>query len=87
VTVGEEVSYYAIVGVGRTPRTPSGLARRRYTVAGPVDEALRRDLTWEPDAAIIEWEYGEVGADLLEISPAAADRLIAAFRVRWGEPA
>jgi hypothetical protein len=78
-----EVSYYAIVGIGRTARTPSGLARRRYTQADPVDEALRRDLTWESDSAIVEWEYGEVGADLVEISRPAADRLITGFRVRW----
>jgi hypothetical protein len=84
--VAGEVSYYAIVGIGRTARTPSGLARRRYTQAGPVDEALRRDLTWEPDAAILEWEYGEVGADLVEISQAAADRLITGFRLRWDAP-
>jgi hypothetical protein len=86
VSLADEVSYYAIVGAGRTAQSPSGLARRRYTEVGPVDEALRRDLTWEPDAAIVEWEYGEVGADLVEISEAAADRLIAAFRVRWAEP-
>jgi hypothetical protein len=49
-----------------------------------VDEALRRDFTWEPDSAIVEWEYGEVGADLVEISEAAANRLIAGFRVLWG---
>ncbi len=79
----DEVSYYAIVGAGRTAQAPSGLARRRYTEDGPADEALRRDLTWEPDAAIVEWEYGEVGADLVEISPAQADQLIARFRTRW----
>jgi hypothetical protein len=82
--VADEVRYYAIVGVGRTAQTPSGLARRRPAAAGPVDEALRRDLTWEPDSAIIEWEYGEVGADLVEISEAAANRLMAGFRLMWG---
>jgi hypothetical protein len=51
---------------------------------GPVDEALRRDFTWEPDAAIVEWEYGEVGADLVAITEAGANRLMAAFRVMWG---
>ncbi len=81
--MADEVRYYAIVGSGRTPQTPSGLARRRSAAAGPVDEALRRDLTWEPDAAIVEWEYGEVGADLVEISEAGASRLIAGFRVMW----
>jgi len=79
-----DVRYYAIVGAGRTAQTPSGLARRRFVAAGPVDEALRRDLTWEPDSAIVEWEYGAVGADLVEISQAAADRLIAGFRLMWG---
>jgi hypothetical protein len=85
-----EVTYYAIAGSGRTAQAPSGLARRRYELTGlgdevPVDEALRRDLTWEPDAAIVEWEYGEVGADLVEISAAAAERLVAGFRVLWAD--
>jgi hypothetical protein len=83
--VPDEVRYYAIVGAGRTPQTPSGLARRRHTVAGPIDEALRRDLTWQADSAIVDWEYGEVGADLAEISEVAADRLAARFRVIWDE--
>jgi len=82
--VADWVRYYAIVGAGRTAQTPSGLARRRAAGTGPVDEALRRDFTWEPDAAIIEWEYGEVGADLVEITEAGANRLMAAFRVMWG---
>jgi hypothetical protein len=82
--VADDVRYFAIVGAGRTMQTPSGLARRRSAAAGPVDEALRRDFRWEPDSAIIEWEYGEVGDDLLEISEAAANRLMAAFRVMWG---
>ncbi len=83
-----DISYYAIVGAGRTAQAPSGLARRRY--AGPdgdvpVDEALRRELTWEPDSAIVEWEYGEAGADLVEISEAAAARLVAGWRVLWDD--
>ena len=82
--MADEVRYFAIVGAGRTAQTPSGLARRRAAAAGPVDEALRRDLTWEPDSAIIEWEYGEVGADLVEISESAASRLMAGFRLMWG---
>ena len=82
--MADEVSYYAIVSAGRTVQAPSGLARRRYEGTGPVDEALRRDLTWAPDSAIVEWEYGEVGADLVEISEAGANRLMAQFRVIWG---
>ena len=83
--MADEVSYYAIVGAGRTVQAPSGLARRRYEATGPVDEALRRDLTWAPDSAIVEWEYGEVGADLVEISQTTADQLIAGFQAMWGE--
>ncbi len=78
------VRYYAIVGTGRTAQMPSGLARRRSAGTGLVDEALRRDFSWEPDSAIVEWEYGEVGADLVEVSEAAANRVIAGFRVIWG---
>jgi hypothetical protein len=86
--VAGDISYYAIVGAGRTAQAPSGLARRRY--AGPdgdimLDEALRRELTWEPDSAIVEWEYGAVGADLVRISEAAAARLVAGWRVLWDD--
>ena len=83
--MADEVSYYAIVGAGRTARAPSGLARRRYVAGLPIDEALRRDLTWQPDAAIVEWEYGEVGADLVEISRTTADQLIADFHALWDQ--
>ena len=83
--MADEVRYYAIVGSGRTVETPSGIARRKLTAAGPFDEALRRDLTWEPDSAIVEWEYGDVGADLVEISEAEAGRLIEEFREKWSE--
>jgi hypothetical protein len=81
-----DIAYYAIVGAGRTAQAPSGLARRRY--AGPdgripVDEALRRELTW--DSAIVEWEFGAVGADLVEISEAVAARLAAGWRVLWDD--
>jgi hypothetical protein len=83
-----QVTYYAIVGAGRGVQAPSGLARRRYAGPGgdvPVDEALRRELTWEPDSAIVEWENGDVGADLVEISEAVAARLVAGWRVLWDE--
>jgi hypothetical protein len=81
-----EVKYYAIVTSGRTAQTPSGIARRRIDEVGSFDEALRRDLTWQPDSAIVEWEYGDVGAELVEISAAEAERLIERFREKWGTP-
>jgi len=81
--VSDEVKYYAIVSSGRTAENPSGIARRRFGADGPIDEALRRNLTWERDSAIVEWEYGDVGADLVEISAAEADALIERFREKW----
>jgi hypothetical protein len=80
----DKTKYYAIVSFGRTARDPSGIARRRVGDEGRIDEALRRDLTWAPDSAIVEWEYGDVGADLVEISEAEAEALIERFRERWG---
>lgn len=64
------------------------MARRRYVGPDgriPVDEALRRELTWEPDSAIAEWEFGAVGADLVEVSETVAARLAAGWRVLWDD--
>ncbi len=79
----EQTVYYAIIGVGRNPADPSGLARRRFTEEGRLDEALRRDLTWQRDAAIIEWEYGNLVGELVQISEAEANELIEGFREKW----
>jgi hypothetical protein len=81
------MKYYAIVSVGRTVKTPSGLARRRNEAGGVFDEALRRDLSWQRDSAIVEWEHGEVGADVVEISATEADELITKFRAQWADQA
>jgi hypothetical protein len=83
--MGDAVTYYAIVGSGRTPQNPSGLARRVISADGQVDEALRRDLTWQRDAAIIEWEHGDAGANLVEVSEVDAQELIERFREKWGQ--
>ena len=36
------------------------------------------------DAAIIEWEQGDAGADLVQVSEADAQELIERFREKWG---
>ena len=77
------VQYYAIVTVSRSVRAASGLARRTFAADGPVDETLRRDLTWQPDSAIVEWEYGDVGAELVRISETEADQIADSFRSSW----
>ena len=81
----DAVKYYAIVGSGRTPQNPSGIARRTVSADGPIDEALRRNLTWQRDSAIIEWEYGDAGADLVEITETEAQALIERFREKWSQ--
>ena len=83
--VAENVTYYAIIRNGRSIENASGLARRTLTPEGRLDEALRRSLAWERDSAIYEWEYGDVGAELVEISETEAAELIERFQVRWGE--
>ncbi len=77
------MQYYAIVTVSRSVRAASGLARRTFASDGPVDETLRRDLTWQPDSAIVGWEYGDVGAELVRISETEADQLTDSFRSSW----
>jgi hypothetical protein len=72
-----------MAAAGGNARTPSGLARRIYEPDGPVDETLRRDLTWAADSAIVEWEYGDLGAELVRITDDDAGRLRETFRARW----
>ena len=80
----EEIQHYAIIVRGRTPSDPSGLARRVMNGDETVDQSLRRDLSWGPTTAILEWEYGEeLIHDLRKISKAEADELIERFRERW----
>ena len=81
-----KTQYYAMTATGTTSRSPSGLARRSYEPDGPVDETLRRDLSWQPDSAIVEWEYGDLGAELVKITDEDAQRLMDSFRARWGRP-
>ena len=82
----ENVTYYAIILDAQAKR-PAGLARRTLTPEGRLDEAIRRDLSWERDSVIYEWERGEeLGTELVEISEAEAAELMERFRAEWGEP-
>jgi hypothetical protein len=80
-----EVQYYAMTAAGGNTHNPSGLARRIYEPDGPADETLRRDLTWTPDSAIVEWEYGDLGCELVRISEDDALQLRETFRARWDQ--
>ena len=80
--MSDEVQYFVIAADPHS-RAAAGLARRTYDEAGPVDETLRRDLSWQPDSAIVEWEYGDLGAELVPISESEAENLTQAFQARW----
>ena len=83
--MADQIHYYAIVGRGRTPDNPSGLARRRDVDGNLFDESLRGDLSWGNTTVIVEWDRGEeLTRDLVEISEADAVRLIERFRQEWG---
>jgi hypothetical protein len=81
--MSEKVTYYQIVGATRTAADPSGLARRRYTREGRVDEALHKDMTWRASTAVTDWEYGNYPGELVEISEDEATALIERFREKW----
>ena len=80
--MSDRAQYFVIVADQRS-RAAAGLARRTYAEAGSVDETLRADLSWQPDSAIVEWEYADLAAELVPISETEAENLIQAFRARW----
>ena len=80
----EKITYYAVVGAGRTIEHPSGIVRRRHVAAGPTDESLTRDFSWTFTDAIYQQERGEnFGPELVEISEDEADVLMERFRKTW----
>ena len=85
MTETERVEHYAIIGTGRTLANPSGLARRRFTPTGRVDESLQRDLSWRPTSSITQSEYGNLSGELAAISDDEASDLIERFREKWSQ--
>jgi hypothetical protein len=82
--VTEQITYYAVVGQGRTTQDPSGLVRRRLAAEGVLDESLTRDLSWKFTDAIYQDERGEnFGPSLVEITEGEAEALIEKFREQW----
>jgi hypothetical protein len=74
--MAEDVTYYAIVDVGKGTDDPVGLARRRVLDNGGIlDEALQRDRSWARSSAIVEWKRGDLSFKLIEISNDEAERI------------
>ena len=79
-----KITYYAVIGGGRTVDDPYGLVRRLEHDDGPEDETLRQDFRWEFTPAIAEWKRGDLSYDLVEVSHAQASKIIEHFREKWG---
>lgn len=74
--MAEDVTYYAIVDVGKGADDPVGLARRRVLDNGGIlDEALQRDRSWARSSAVVEWKRGDLSFKLIEISQDEAQRV------------
>jgi hypothetical protein len=63
---------------------PGGLVRRLEHDDGPSDEGLRKDFSWAGTPAIVEWERGDLGPELVEVSHEQASKIIEYFRRKWG---
>lgn len=85
--MAQRITYYAVVGGNRTIDNPSGLVRRLQHDDGPADESLRRDFSWKFTPVIVEWERGDFGEELVEVSHEQAEKIIEYFRGRWGSGA
>ena len=82
--MAQRITYYAVIGGNRTIDNPSGLVRRLQHDDGPADESLRRDFSWKFTPVIVEWERGDFGEELVEVSHQQAEKIIEYFRGRWG---
>jgi len=80
----QKITYFAIIGGGKSVGNPSGLVRRLEHDDGQEDEALRRDFSWKFTPVIIEWERGDFAEELVEVSHEQAEKIIEYFRGRWG---
>ena len=81
----DKITYYAVIGNGRTVEDPYGLVRRlNFDGDGFTDEGLRKDFSWKFTPAIAEWEHGDFTYELVEVSHAQASKIIEYFREKWG---
>jgi hypothetical protein len=85
VKMPDKITFYAIVDDGTTVEKPQGLLRRlEFDGGGFTDEGLRRDFSWDFTPLIVEWEHGDFGDELVEVSHTQADKIVKYLRERWG---
>jgi hypothetical protein len=77
----DKITYYAIVSDDTTVEQPFGLVRRlEFDGDGFSDETLQRDFGWSFTPIIVEWKHGDFAYELVEVSHAQANKIIAKFR-------
>jgi hypothetical protein len=82
--MSDKITYFAIIDEAATTDCPYGLVRRLETNVGFSDESLRKDFRWKFTPVIVEWERGDFGDELVEVSHEQASKIIEYFRERWG---
>jgi hypothetical protein len=83
--VSDKITFYAIIDEDATVERPHGLLRRlEFDKDGFTDEGLRKDFSWDFTPLIVEWERGDFGDELVEVSHAQASKIIEYFREQWG---
>jgi hypothetical protein len=81
----DKITFYAILDEDATEERPAGLLRRlEFNGGGFTDEGLRRDFSWDFTPLIVEWERGDFGYELVEVSHGQAVKIIEYFREKWG---
>jgi hypothetical protein len=87
ISMSDKITYFAIVDDDTTIDAPYGLVRRLETDFGFSDESLRKDFSWKFTPVLVEWERGDFGDELVEVSHEQASKIIEYFRERWGSSA
>ncbi len=81
--MSNKITFYAIIGRGATVEEPLGLLRRLEYDNGSDDEGLSKDMSWSFTPTIVEWERGEYGNELVEVSHEQASRIVQYFREKF----
>ena len=81
----EKITYYAVVGAGRSVANPSGLVAQTLTRGGArVDESLTpRFHLGSYNSHLPMGAWGNFGPELVEIGAQEAEALIERFREKW----
>ena len=80
MTEESEITYFALL---TDEGLPAGLIRRTQRPLVPLDESLRRDLSWRPTEFLRKYQLGHNENDYREISADEAQALIESWRVKW----